>query len=219
MPIAQQDSAPIFIFLPHMYVHNHGNDDHGNKWRWHTSTFKQKPVWISCVKQSKINVTHLSRRNNATLTSDSRHPWDLRRFYFLPNLNPYFLCFVSLIFSFSFFYLTSLSIYNQYANILPVRSNWALSSLYHNKTCPFTADWPQVCTGTWFLYSFDWYLMISYSIVDWFLAGMSQNKHNQTHFDPQTRIKIQHSISKHKIIYVQTYLCSKLCNTFVNLIL
>ncbi len=129
MPIAQQDSAPIFIFLPHMYVHNHGNDDHGNKWRWHTSTFKQKPVWISCVKQSKINVTHLSRRNNATLTSDSRHPWDLRRSYFLPNLNPYFLCFVSLIFSFSFFYLTSLSIYNQYANILCAQIERSLLSI------------------------------------------------------------------------------------------
>ncbi len=31
----------------------------------------KKPTWISCVKQSKINVTHLSRRNNATSASDS----------------------------------------------------------------------------------------------------------------------------------------------------
>ncbi len=36
-----------------------------------TSIFKQKPIWISCVKQSKINVTHLSRRNNATSASNS----------------------------------------------------------------------------------------------------------------------------------------------------
>ncbi len=36
-----------------------------------TSIFKQKPTWISCVKQSKIDVTHLSRRNNATSASDS----------------------------------------------------------------------------------------------------------------------------------------------------
>ncbi len=31
----QQDLAPILIPPPHMYVHNHGNDDRGNKWRRH----------------------------------------------------------------------------------------------------------------------------------------------------------------------------------------
>ncbi len=36
-----------------------------------TSIFKQKPTRISCVKQSKINVTHLSKRNNTTSASDS----------------------------------------------------------------------------------------------------------------------------------------------------
>ncbi len=37
----------------------------------HTSIFKQKPTQISCVKQSKINVTHLSRRNNTNSASNS----------------------------------------------------------------------------------------------------------------------------------------------------
>ncbi len=37
----------------------------------HTSIFKQKPTWISFVTRSKINVTHLSRRNSATSASDS----------------------------------------------------------------------------------------------------------------------------------------------------
>ncbi len=71
-PIAQQDLALILKYPPHMYIHNHGNDDRGNKWRWHTSIFKQKPTRISCVKQSKINITHLSKRNNATSASASR---------------------------------------------------------------------------------------------------------------------------------------------------
>ncbi len=37
-----------------------------------TSIFKQKPTWISCVNQSKINTTHLSRRNN--VLTQPRHP-------------------------------------------------------------------------------------------------------------------------------------------------
>ncbi len=37
-----------------------------------TSIFKQKPTRISCVNKSKINVTHLSKRNNTTSASDSR---------------------------------------------------------------------------------------------------------------------------------------------------
>ncbi len=65
----QQDLAPILIPPPHMYVHNMAttiaetSED--------TSIFKQKPTRISCVKQSKINVTHLSKRNNTTSASDS----------------------------------------------------------------------------------------------------------------------------------------------------
>ncbi len=45
------------------YLHNHGKDNRRNKRRWHI--FKQKPTWISCVNQSKINTTQLSSRNNA----------------------------------------------------------------------------------------------------------------------------------------------------------
>ncbi len=46
----------------HTYLQNHGKDNRGNKRRWHI--FRQKPTWISCVNQSKINTTQLSRRNN-----------------------------------------------------------------------------------------------------------------------------------------------------------
>ncbi len=45
-----------------------------------------------------------------------------------------------------FFYLPVLSIYSRSANIRPVHLNWAL---YHYKTRPLTADWLQVCFGTW----------------------------------------------------------------------
>ncbi len=67
-----------------------------------TSIFKQKPTRISCVKQCKINVTYLSRRNNATTASDSNHScslsfltagkllWYLPGSYILPDRNPSF---------------------------------------------------------------------------------------------------------------------------------
>ncbi len=71
IPITQQDLALILISLPHTYIHNHGNDNRVNKRRWHTSIFKQKPTQISCVKQCKINFTHISRRNNITSASAS----------------------------------------------------------------------------------------------------------------------------------------------------
>ncbi len=32
-----------------------------------TSMFKPNPTWISCMNQSKINATHLSRRNNVLM--------------------------------------------------------------------------------------------------------------------------------------------------------
>ncbi len=41
-PITQQDLALILKSPFHMHLHNHGNDDHGNKWRWHTSIVKKK---------------------------------------------------------------------------------------------------------------------------------------------------------------------------------
>ncbi len=67
-----------------------------------TSIFKQKPTRISCVKQSKINVTHLSKRNNTTSASDSSPSRSLSfspagkllRYlhgsYLLPDHNPFF---------------------------------------------------------------------------------------------------------------------------------
>ncbi len=108
------------------------------------------------MKQCKINITHLSRRkNNVTsrpipglptpwvLSSAGKLLWYLRS-YLLPNhlFNVLFLWY------FPLFYLPSLSIYSRSANIRPVHSNWALSSLYHYKTRPLTADWLQVCFGT-----------------------------------------------------------------------
>ncbi len=107
-PIAPTRSQLILKSPPHTYVHNAGNDDHGNKRRWHSSKFKQKLTQISCVKQSKMNVTHLSGRNNWLFCSSD-------------------------IFLFFFFHL---SLSNQSANIHPVHSNWALSSLHHSKACP-----------------------------------------------------------------------------------
>ncbi len=41
-PIPQQDLAPILKSPPHTYVRNHGNDDHGNKWGWHTKHIQTK---------------------------------------------------------------------------------------------------------------------------------------------------------------------------------
>ncbi len=65
----QQDLAPILIPPPHMYVHNHGNDDRGNKWRH--KHIQAKANKDKLCEQSKINVTHLSKRNNTTSASDS----------------------------------------------------------------------------------------------------------------------------------------------------
>ncbi len=44
---------------------------------------------------------------------------------------------------FLIFYLPSRSIYSRYTNIRPVHSNWTLSSFFHCKTHPLTADWLQ----------------------------------------------------------------------------
>ncbi len=63
--IPKQDLAPILISPPHTYVHNPGNDDRRNKWRWHKH-IQTKANMISCVK--KLNQCyHLSRRNNTDL--------------------------------------------------------------------------------------------------------------------------------------------------------
>ncbi len=67
------------------------------------------------MKQCKINVTHLSKRNKATSASDSRPTAGkllrcLHGYYLLPDHNPSFLmfCFSDIFLS---FYLPSLSIY------------------------------------------------------------------------------------------------------------
>ncbi len=135
-------------------LHIHGNDNRGNKQRWHKSILNQKPAWIICVKQSKINI---NRRETTPPQRPSRAvpaPWvlsttrKLRRYlrgsYLYPDHNSSIVLFLI----FSFFYLPSLSIYSRSANISPVYSNRALSSLYQYKTRPLTADWLQVCFAT-----------------------------------------------------------------------
>ncbi len=96
------------------------------------------------MKQSKINVTHLSKRNNATsrpiralpvvLSTAGKLLRYLHGSYLLPDRNPSFQCFVSLIFSSFITCHLSLSIVDLLNR--PVHSNRALSSLYQYKTRP-----------------------------------------------------------------------------------
>ncbi len=126
-----------------MYVHNHGYDNCGNKWRWHTSIFKQKPTRISCVKRSKINVTQLSRRSNTTLAFVSSpcsfeflrslHCWKVApiftRFKPLAWSQPFFLMFCfSDIFLFLIYHL-SLSIVDLLISILCIQIEHSLLSV------------------------------------------------------------------------------------------
>ncbi len=106
-----------------------------------TSIFRQKPTWISCVKRSKINVTHLSKKTKATsesATQPSRSLSSLQRRKSAPIFTRVLpladlivtlllKSFVSLIFS--YFYLPSFSIYSWPANISPVHANWVLPSV------------------------------------------------------------------------------------------
>ncbi len=67
----EKDLAPILIPPPHMYVHNHGNDDHGNKWR------RQKHIQAKANKDKLCETKQNQRyspvkRNNTTSASDSR---------------------------------------------------------------------------------------------------------------------------------------------------
>ncbi len=158
-PIAQQDLALILKSPPHMYVHNHGNDDRRDKWRWHTSIFKQKPTRFTqqlCeTKQNRRNSPIKKKQCNLGVRFE---PFPLLEFS--PPLEscsdiyvgPTACLIVTLLFNvlflwyFPLFYLP-LSIYSRSANIRPVHANWALSSLYHYKTRPLTTDWLQVCFG------------------------------------------------------------------------
>ncbi len=123
-----------------------------------TSIFKQKPTQISFVKRSKINVTHLSRRNNATSAYDSSPSRSLSFSSPLESCSdiyagPTSWLIVTLLFNVLFLwyfplFLSAISLYSRSADIRPVHSNWALSSPCHYKTRPLTADWLQVCFGT-----------------------------------------------------------------------
>ncbi len=156
-----QQNLPLFWYLHPTctYTQLWHNDHHGNKRRWHTSIFKQKPTQISCVKQFKINATHLSKKIKCNL--------DIRfePFLLLEFSPPWESCFdiyagptsgliVTLLFYvlflyFPLFYFPVLYIYIRSAIIRLVHSNWALSPRYNYKTHPLTADWLQVCFGTW----------------------------------------------------------------------
>ncbi len=136
-------TRPYFdISAPHVCSQPWHNNVCGNKRRWYTSIFKQKPTQISCVKQCKINVTHLSKRNNATLASDSSPSRSLSSLHRCSDIYAgltsclivTLLCNVLFLRYFSLFYLPVLSIYSRSANIRPVHSNWAL---YHTNHAPY----------------------------------------------------------------------------------
>ncbi len=72
-PIPQQDLALILkspyirTQHPHVYIHNPGNDDHGNKQRWHTSIFKQKPTRLCEKKQNQRYSPIKKKQRNFTV--------------------------------------------------------------------------------------------------------------------------------------------------------
>ncbi len=119
----------IFTYI-HTYIHN----IHTQPWQRQSrkqakmthsiikSIIKQKPARISCVKQSKINVTPHLKITNTTSESDSSSSRSLSSLHrwksapiFLPDRNP----FVSLIFSYFFFIChLSLSIVNLIISVL-----------------------------------------------------------------------------------------------------
>ncbi len=59
-------ASPLFEIPPPTHTHVRTQPWQWWSQRWHTRLSKQKLTQISCVKQYKINVTHRSRRNNAT---------------------------------------------------------------------------------------------------------------------------------------------------------
>ncbi len=139
---------PYFdISTPHVPTQPWHNDNHRNKRRWHTSIFKQKPTQISCVKQSKINVTHLSRRNNATSASDSSpscslsslHRWKaasiFTRSYLLPDRNPSFPSeFSSFLSSYNIYLSIYLSIIDLLISVLCTQIECSLLSIITRHT-------------------------------------------------------------------------------------
>ncbi len=130
-PIAQQDLAPILISPPQTCVHNPGittimetseDDTH----------IQTKPNTDKLCETKQNQYYSPIKKKHVTSASTSRPSRSLSS----PPLHRYFSLYISL--------------YNRSANIHPVLSNRAPSTLYHNKTRPLTADWLQGCFVTRF---------------------------------------------------------------------
>ncbi len=122
-------TLPLFWNLhPHTYVHNPGITKIAETSKDDTQGYNKKPTRISCVKQCKINITCLSKRNNATDSSRSRSLSSLHCWKAAPIFTwvlPIAWTKPSVLFLryFPLFYLPILSIYGRSANIRPVHSN------------------------------------------------------------------------------------------------
>ncbi len=102
----------------------------------------------SPIKKDQMQPWHPIRALPApwVLSTMGKLLWYLRRSYLWPDRNPSFYV---LFLYFPLFYFPVLYIYIRSAIIRLVHSNWALSPRYNYKTHPLTADWLQVCFGTW----------------------------------------------------------------------
>ncbi len=140
--IPKQDLAPILISPPHTYVHNPGNDDRRNKWRWHKHIQTKANMDKLCEKAKSMLLTYQEettqpRRPIRALPA----PWDslttekllryLRGSYLLPDRKPSFKCFVPPIFSF----FLSLSIVDLLISVCALKLS-ALFSLSLKDTPP-----------------------------------------------------------------------------------
>ncbi len=96
-----EDLAPILIPPPHMYVHNHGNDDRGNKWRHKHIQAKANKDKLCETKQNQRYSPVKKKQHNLGVRFE---PFPLLKFlstagkllrylhgsYLLPDHNPYF---------------------------------------------------------------------------------------------------------------------------------
>ncbi len=145
----KQDLAPILISPPHTYVPNHGNDDRGNKRRWHkhiqtkANTDKlcetMQNQRYSTIKKETTQPRRLIRALPApwVLSTAGKLLRYLRGSYLLLDRNPSF-CFVPPIFS------SFLSIVDLLISVLCTQIERSLLSI---QDTPLTADWLQVCLG------------------------------------------------------------------------
>ncbi len=120
----QTGPRPYFeISTPHVRtVRNHGNDDHRNKRRWHTSIFKQQPTQISCETKRNQRYSPIKKKPHNLELLVELFPllefcpplWYLHGSCLIVTLlfNVLFLRYFPL-----FFNLPSLSIYSRSANI------------------------------------------------------------------------------------------------------